>query len=310
MLGQVEVLDREQPAVAERVERARAPRRSRRRRAGSSTCTCVWPGRALAQLHVVGVRSSSSSGSPPQSATCPVSTSSRRPGTSAQHRAHRLARVHDRARPRLEQRAGRGPQPPRPQRSHMPSAGRRRGRRAPPGCGFGNAVGQPTGSASVAGSVPTIGVDVLEAVGARRAAHAPATSPSARVDDVDDAERRTAHGAYFLCSIAFGIDHADGLEVLAEDLVEVLADARDVEAAVAPHPRDLLGVLEDRVGELGAAEDLAVHVRGVLRREARDERRVERRVLLGRRLVARALEQRGRSCGWRPAGDIAFTVMP
>ena len=63
-------------------------------------------------------------------------------------------------------------------------------------------------------------------------------------------------------------------------------------AAVAPHPRDLLRVLEQRVGVLGAAEDLAVHVRGVFGRDVRDERRVERRVLLGRRFRARLLEQR------------------
>src|SRR5829696_2027232 len=85
-------------------------------------------------------------------------------------------------------------------------------------------------------------------------------------------------------------DHPDVLEVLAQDLVELVRDLLRVPPAVAPHPRDLLGMLEDRVRVVGAAEDLPIDVAGALRGDERDERCVERRVLLGRRLGPGPLE--------------------
>src|SRR5919106_1458937 len=97
---------------------------------------------------------------------------------------------------------------------------------------------------------------------------------------------------------AAGHDHADVLEVLAEHLVEVVGDLLRLPTAVAPHPRDLLRVLKDRVGVVGAAENLAVDVAGALGGEERDKRGVERRILLRRWLLARPLEQaRGHAGG-------------
>src|SRR5919106_4927079 len=90
---------------------------------------------------------------------------------------------------------------------------------------------------------------------------------------------------------AAGHDHADVLEVLAEHLVEVVGDLLRVPPAVAPHPPDLLRVLEDRVGVVGAAEDLTVDVPGALGGEERHERRVERGVLLRWRLLPGPLEE-------------------
>ena len=152
VVGQVEVLDRELARGSRARRGGGAPRRSRRRRVGSSTCTCVRPG-APWRSCTWSASSSSSSGSPPQSATCPVSTSSRSPGTSARNASTRLERVHDRARPRLEQRAAArrattAPRAPTCRRGRRRARASRTRRRR----GFGNAVGQPIGSASVAGS--------------------------------------------------------------------------------------------------------------------------------------------------------------
>src|SRR6266498_3899276 len=93
-------------------------------------------------------------------------------------------------------------------------------------------------------------------------------------------------------------DHADVLQMLAEYLVEVVGELLRLPAAVAPHPGDLLGVLEDRVRVISPTEQLTVHMAGALRGEERDQRRVERGVLRGRRLLAGAFEQaRGHAGG-------------
>ena len=191
LLGQVEVLDDELALVAELVEPARARRRSRRRRVGSSTCTWVRPGLALAQLHVVGeleqlarvaapVGDVTGVDEQPQArhlgrniagivssefTTAPAHGSSSAPGAARHHRTAR---------------------------SHIPSPSRGAGVAHQPGCGFGNAVGQPIGSASVAGSVDR----------ARSMCSKPSSRPrraalgdvaARRVDDVDDAERPLPH---------------------------------------------------------------------------------------------------------------------
>src|SRR4029453_2387003 len=86
-------------------------------------------------------------------------------------------------------------------------------------------------------------------------------------------------------------DHPDVLEMLTKDLVEMVRDLLRLPSVVAPHPRDLLRVLKDRVRVVGAAEDLAVDVTRAFGRQERDERRVESGVLLRRRLLTCPLEQ-------------------
>ena len=77
-------------------------------------------------------------------------------------------------------------------RSHIPSPARGAGVAHQPGCGFGNAVGQPIGSASDAGSVPRSGSMCSKPSAC--AASARGDVAPARVHDVDDAER-PAHRA-------------------------------------------------------------------------------------------------------------------
>ena len=201
----------------------------------------------------------------------------------------------------------------------MPSAATRRRRRAPPGRGFGNAVGQPIGSASDAGSSPIIGsmCSYPSAAAARRAAPSPTTRR--RVDDaVRRRRRRPERGAdghraetVVVTSASTSASPCRPAGGAGRALVEVAAaTSAGVQPPSLPHPRDLLRVLEDRVRVLGAAEDLTVDVPGLLRREERDERRVQRGVLLGRRFVPRCARTAPRSCGSRPTGAIAFTVMP
>src|SRR6266498_308319 len=60
-------------------------------------------------------------------------------------------------------------------------------------------------------------------------------------------------------------DHADVLQMLAEYLVEVVGELLRLPAAVAPHPGDLLGVLEDRVRVISPTEQLTVHMAGAPR---------------------------------------------
>src|SRR6266511_3784916 len=93
--------------------------------------------------------------------------------------------------------------------------------------------------------------------------------------------------ALFLFAVLHAVrhDHADVLEVLAQNLIELVRDLLRFPSAVAPHPRDLLGMLEDRVRVVGSTEDLTVDVAGAFRCEERDERCVESRILLGRRLL-------------------------
>src|SRR6516165_1220659 len=83
------------------------------------------------------------------------------------------------------------------------------------------------------------------------------------------------------------LTHADRLEVLPEHLVEVVGYLLGRPAALPPHRGDLPGRLEQRVGVARAAQDLTVDVGGTLGGQERDERRVERGVLVGRRVAAR-----------------------
>ena len=109
---------------------------------------------ALAELHVVGEVEQLARIAAPVGDVTGVDEQPHA-GHFLAERAHRLDRVDDRARPRLEQRARRG-RHHRTARSHMPSPALGAGVAHQPGCGFGNAVGHPIGSASDAGSVPSM----------------------------------------------------------------------------------------------------------------------------------------------------------
>ena len=98
-------------AVVELVEPARAPRRSRRRRAGSSTCTCVWPGSPCRSC-TWSARSSSSHGSRPSRRRDRCRRAAAGPAPRRRNASTVSRRVHDRAGPRFEQRARRAPPPP------------------------------------------------------------------------------------------------------------------------------------------------------------------------------------------------------
>ena len=130
MVGQVEVLDRELALVAELVEAARAPSAKSTTPLASSTCTCVWPGLPC-RSWMWSAYSSTSSGSPPQSATWPVSMRNRRPGTSSLIALMRLERVHASRRPTARAGSPGASRNLRTVHSHMPSPRGRRGRRAP-----------------------------------------------------------------------------------------------------------------------------------------------------------------------------------
>src|SRR5262249_11419936 len=150
--------------------------------------------------------------------------------------------------------------------SHMPSAAVGAGVVHQPGCGFGKAVGHPIGSASVAGSKSTLtSMCSNPSSRARSDAGAPRagqkTTSTARRGYLPNAAPPALRGGALVLH-ARRHDHADGLEVLAEHLVEVLGDELGRPAAVAPHPRDLLRVLEQRERVVGTAEDLAVDVPG------------------------------------------------
>ena len=234
VVGQVEVLDRELAPVVEIVERGAAPRRSRRRRVGSSTCTCVWPRLALAQLHVVGVLEQLAAGRRPsrRRGRCRRAAAARAPRLV--HRAHGLERVHDRAGPRLEQRAAarRGTSAPR-----APTCRRRPSARA-----WCTSLVAASGTRS--GSRPA----ARASRDRRRASTSMCSKPSAARARARRRRRRgrartttsTTPSGYrhgqrarsALCSIARRHHHADVLEVLAEDLVEVLGDLGRRPAAV------------------------------------------------------------------------------
>src|ERR1700727_2296498 len=68
------------------------------------------------------------------------------------------------------------------------------------------------------------------------------------------------------------LTHADGLQVLAQDLVEVVGHLLGGPAALMPHAGNLPRRLEEGVGESGAAQDLPVHVGGVFGGQEGDER--------------------------------------
>ena len=131
VFGQVEILDRE-PA-----------RDTRSRRGSPSTASEVDDAGGIVDVQLRSARvppcrsctwsayGSSSSGSPPQSATWPVSIRRPQPRHLGHHRPAGLGRVHHRAGPRLEQRARRGPEPAHAALPH-PVGPHRRGGRAPP----------------------------------------------------------------------------------------------------------------------------------------------------------------------------------
>src|SRR6202451_4358818 len=82
------------------------------------------------------------------------------------------------------------------------------------------------------------------------------------------------------------VAHADGLQMLAQHLVEVVGHLLGGPATVAPHGGDLPGRLEQGVGEPGAPQHLPVDVGGALGGQEGDQGCVEGGVLVGRWLRA------------------------
>ena len=153
VFGEVEVLDRQAALVVEGVESCQHRARSRRPRAGRRRGAARIRGSPDAAARDRRARAARA-GRSPQSATCPVSTSSRRPGTAAwisrtdsiefttRRRAARAAR------PAIDATSA-------PLRPTSPAHRRGAGVAHHPGCGFGYDVGHPTGSTSDAGSTST-----------------------------------------------------------------------------------------------------------------------------------------------------------
>ena len=202
---------------------------------------------ALAQLHVVGVLEQLAAGHRPSRRRARCRRAAAAPAPRRASRGTVSIELHDRARPRLEQRAGRGAPPARPSRSHTPGAvGAARASSTSPGCGFGNAVGQPTGNASVAGSTSTSTSMCSNPSAARERARS--TGIARPVHDVDDAEPvRARRRLRYLNSMPFGITMPTGCRCWPRIWSKCSATSAGRPAAVAPHPRDLLRVLEDRV---------------------------------------------------------------
>ena len=187
LLGEVEVLDAEHGPGSRALRGGAAPRRSRPTPRRIVDVHLRVPALALAELHVIGEIEQLARVAAPVGHVTGVDEQPQLRHLGAE-RAHRLGRVHDRARPRLEQTAGRRAPPAygRVPTCRRPSLGA--GVAHQPGCGFGNAVGQPIGSASDAGSVPSSGSMCSKPSAAAAAARAANVAPPC-VHDVDDAER-------------------------------------------------------------------------------------------------------------------------
>src|SRR5271155_6138817 len=71
------------------------------------------------------------------------------------------------------------------------------------------------------------------------------------------------------------VAHADGLQVLAQHLVEVVGHLLGGPATVAPHAGDLPGRLEQRVRKSRAPEHLPVDVGRAFGGQEGDQRRIE-----------------------------------
>ena len=178
-----------------------------------------------------------------------------------------------------------------------------------PGAGFGNAVGQPTGNASVAGSTST--------------STSMCSNPSAAANDralhghreASTRRRRRRAGtprAVALLELhALRHHHADVLQVLAEDAGRSCRRPRRRSQPPSRHIHAIcFGCWKIVYAKSVRPRICPLTCAAPLRREERDERRVERRVLLRRRLARRCARTAPRSCGSRPRATTAFTVMP
>ena len=219
-LGQVEVLDAEPAPVVELVEPP--DHGSEVHNAGGIVDVDLRRARtALAQLHVIGVCQQLERVAAPVGHV-PGVDQQPQPRDLADHRPACLGRIHHGARPRLEQRAGRGPEPARRSAPTCPGPSRVRRGGAPARSRLRERRRAADGQRQRRRVHVDQHVDVLERVGQRElGAH---LDRPRRVDDVDDAERNR-HAGYFCSPYSMPVrhDHADVLEVLAEDLSKLSA---------------------------------------------------------------------------------------
>ena len=241
--------------------------------------------------------SSSSNGSPPQSATWPVSTSSRTPGTSSRNARTVSTRVHDRARPRLEQRVRRGAATtaPRAPTCRRPSA-LGAGVEHHPSTGFGNDGRAPDRQRERRRVDAEQRVDVREAVGAPRPATARRCRRAARRRRRRRrAARRIARtiGRRMSRSCDFGMTMPTCCRCWPRPLSKCSATSAASSRRPSTSTRSASGAgracTRTRCGPriwpftCAACSDARNATSGAF----------ERRVLLGRRLLARPLVQRG-----------------
>ena len=153
--------------------------------------------------------------------------------------------------------------------------------------GFGNDVGQPIGSASSRGIRPEQRIDVRVAIGLRRLRPLDDVT-AARVDDVDDAERPATSLASSTwaspCRPAAGAGRGP-CRSRRRPLLRSSRRPCHIHAICLGCWKSVYAYsVRPRIWPFTCA--------ALLRREVRDERRVQRRILLRRRLVARAFVQR------------------
>ena len=257
-------------------------------------------GLALAQLHVVGELEQLARIAAPVGDVAGVDE---QPHVPAPRRGTRdgLGRVHDRARPRLEQRGGRGAPPAHRALPHAVAVALGAGRRAPRVDRLRERGRAPDRQRERAGSVSSERIDVREAVGLR-GPRGRASAMSRHGRAYDRRRRRPAATA------AAERRRLTSPSTWASPCRPAAGAGRG-SCRTSPRPRRRVQPPSFHIHAIcfGCWKIVyAYSVRpriwpftcaGVLRREERDERRVQRRVLLGRRLLARPLEQRGGHAG-------------
>ena len=221
------------------------------------------PGLALAQLHVIGELEQLARIAAPVGDVTGVDEQPHVAGTSARN-ARTVSIEFTTAPAHGSSSAPRRGAPPahRPLPRAVELARSARASRTTRSTGFGNAVGHPIGSASVAGSVPTSGsmCSKPSACAARARARRRRRAARRRRRRRPSGHRNAAAASTSPSTSASPCRPAAGAG--RGSCRSSRRPRPRVQPPSLPHPRDLLRVLEQRVREVGAAEDLAVHVRG------------------------------------------------
>ena len=279
VFGEVEVLDRQTALVVERRRAVRALRRSRRHRAGRRRGPASDPGFPWRSC-TWSACSSSSSGSPPQSATWPVSTSSRRPGTSAWIIASTDSIEFTTRRPtaRAAHRATDATSaPPLPHRRRPPCGA---GVAHQPGLRLRERRRAPDRQHERRGVDVDEHVDVLEPDRPRaRRSRSDSGSRQKTTSTTPRRYRNRSPRYFFVARVlhARGHHHADVLQVLAEDSSKCSATASGVQPPSRHMNAICFGCWKIVYAKSVRPRIWPFTCAGALRREERDERRVERR---------------------------------